>query len=320
MVNKRIKFIALLLVISSIIFSCSSSDFKSKLVLNYISIDSANYFISVHPKKTEAVIILFPGLGEVPEDLFAETDIIESAYKNNIATIIPYIQNGMSLYIDSNSLRILTELISAGLIKYNFEDMPIIHGGFSIGGNAALLYAENQFSKKSSLPNQIKGIFIIDSPLDMKRFYSSLDNTIRYSKSTVAINEAKYLKKRMRAEAGITSNSSINNFNRISPFLYKDTLNKAIKLLKDIPIRAYIEPAILWQMQKRDRDYYDMNTIDCAAFINRLNAIGNKNAKLIVSSNLGHRNLTNTKNPHSWSILDGKELISWIQSITKNKQ
>ncbi|GAB4002944.1 hypothetical protein GCM10028807_62480 [Spirosoma daeguense] len=61
-----------------------------------------------------------------------------------------------------------------------------------------------------------------------------------------------------------------------------------------------------------------MRSIDNAALINRLQLNGNQTAELLVSSNQGVRE-TGEKHPHSWSILDQKELLSWCVHLFTNK-
>lgn len=65
-------------------------------------------------------------------------------------------------------------------------------------------------------------------------------------------------------------------------------------------------------MEERNRSMYDLNTLDASMLINALRLMGNKNAKLVLTNNKGYRKLTGRKNPHSWSIADAEETISWL--------
>lgn len=71
-----------------------------------------------------------------------------------------------------------------------------------------------------------------------------------------------------------------------------------------------------WYIVNRNIDSYCMNSLDSAAMVNWLNYLGNEKAELIISSGKGYRLSRNIRHPHSWSIADAKELISWI---TKQK-
>ena len=60
-------------------------------------------------------------------------------------------------------------------------------------------------------------------------------------------------------------------------------------------------------------DFTDLNITDGAAMINWLRSMGNKRAELIVALGTGYKH--NVRAPHSWSIIDGKELVQWMNSI-----
>jgi hypothetical protein len=61
-----------------------------------------------------------------------------------------------------------------------------------------------------------------------------------------------------------------------------------------------------------------MNAIDCAAFINELNILGNSNAELIVTHERGYLP-DGTRHPHSWSIVDERDLLEWFENTLKGK-
>ena len=82
----------------------------------------------------------------------------------------------------------------------------------------------------------------------------------------------------------------------------------------DIAVRAYTEPDVKWWMAIRRKDYDSMNAVDFAAFINALNLMGNQQAELILTTDKGYLP-DGTRHPHSWSIVDNKELINWFVSL-----
>lgn len=81
---------------------------------------------------------------------------------------------------------------------------------------------------------------------------------------------------------------------------------------------AITEPDILWWMEERGKDYYDINSFDLAAFINDLRLEGNKDARLVVTTGKGYRE-NGTRHPHSWSIVDIDELVIWCLEIIENQ-
>jgi hypothetical protein len=80
----------------------------------------------------------------------------------------------------------------------------------------------------------------------------------------------------------------------------------------DIPLRIYSEPDIDWWLKEHGLDFSSINITDCSAMINELNRLGNSNASLITTHNKGFRKPDNRRHPHSWSIVNNKELIDWL--------
>ena len=57
-----------------------------------------------------------------------------------------------------------------------------------------------------------------------------------------------------------------------------------------------------------------MNSVDLAAFINELKILGNNNSELIITYKKGYLEY-GTRYPHSWRIVDEKDLINWFISL-----
>ncbi|HAO29041.1 MAG TPA: hypothetical protein DCQ68_18025 [Chryseobacterium indologenes] len=94
-------------------------------------------------------------------------------------------------------------------------------------------------------------------------------------------------------------------------FSYREKDGGNAKYLLNIPILIYTEPGIIWQMENRGRDIYDLNVADITAMINLLRLKGHKNADLVITNDRGIRP-DGTRHPHSWSIMDSKECLLWI--------
>ena len=67
-------------------------------------------------------------------------------------------------------------------------------------------------------------------------------------------------------------------------------------------------------MKNRGKSYYGMNALDAAALINALQLLGNKEAELILTEDQGYRP-DGSRHPHSWSIVDEKELVEWFVQL-----
>lgn len=86
------------------------------------------------------------------------------------------------------------------------------------------------------------------------------------------------------------------------------------RLLKDIPVRLYIEPDLAWRVQYWNQDAYNANICDATALINVLRLLGNPNAELIATSGKGYRG-DGSRSPHSWSIVDEPALAEWLRKF-----
>ena len=117
----------------------------------------------------------------------------------------------------------------------------------------------------------------------------------------------------LASNLGGSPDSVPSAYTSYSPFTHDDVESNTREFV-DISIRAYTEPDVSWWMKNRGKDYYDMNSLDLAAFINHLNLMGNSDAELIVTSDKGYHP-DGERHPHSWSIVDEKELIDWFNEL-----
>ena len=83
------------------------------------------------------------------------------------------------------------------------------------------------------------------------------------------------------------------------------------RLLKDTPVRIYIEPDLAWRVENWNQDAYSSNVIDGTTLVNVLRLLGNTSAELMTTSGKGYR-AGGQRNPHSWSIVDESELSEWL--------
>lgn len=272
----------------------------------------ADCYITFKPQgQPKGLLLLLPSFGETPFLAASETSIPQTATENGLLTVIAALKDGrLTFYIDSGSQNDLDNLIEELLKKYNLDGKKFYLGGFSLGASGVVKYAERAYNSTSlKKPN---AIFAIDPPLDYERLYNSLTHTIQFSKTEVTINEAKYLQTRIVKEIGFTPQQNIKVYYDLSPYSYTDTTQTEIKKITKCPIRLITEPDINWQIQERNRDYYDLNSIDCAAVVNYLKLLGNSNAILITTTDKGFRKMTTKRNPHSWSIAEPTETVNWL--------
>jgi hypothetical protein len=273
---------------------------------------SSNYYLAFKPAdQPKGLLLLLTSFGEIPQIAANETDIQIAATKAGLLSVFASLQYGtQSFFIDSLSQSTLKEFILEIQHQYKLSDKPFYLGGFSLGGSGAVKYAESAYSQ-TGLPKP-KAIFAIDPPLDFERMYYSLEYAIRNSHVEIAKREADYFIKRLQYEFQSIPQQNNKAYQRLSPYSFSDTTQSAIQHLKNCPILLVSEPDIIWQMEERNRSLYDLNTLDCSLAINTLRQLGNKQAKLVLTSGKGFRKLSGKRNPHSWSIINGEETIQWL--------
>jgi pimeloyl-ACP methyl ester carboxylesterase len=256
-----------------------------------------------HPYK--GYVFLLPGFGESAEDVMEQTNLPNLLAANGLLTIIPTVQDGvLSFGVDSISQKTLHKIMADIVKKHNLSKEKFYIGGFSIGGSAAIKYAENALNKPSA-------VFAIDPPLDFERFYNGAKRDVRLSKNE-ANEENIYMIERLEKEAGGSPSTNLNDYYDMSPYSFSDTTQAALKNILNVPLRIYTEPDITWWLKEHGADMTSMNATECSAMINELNKLGNEDASLIITHHKGYRKPNNSRHPHSWSIVDNEELITWL--------
>ncbi len=259
-------------------------------------------------KAIKGLMVLLPGFGEDAENVEKQSELPKLLAQNGYLTMIPILQEGtLSFGIDDKSQYQLQLLITEAQQRYQLTDLPYFIGGFSIGGSAAIKYAQEANTKP-------KAVFAIDPPLDFERFYTMCERDIYLNKDNASA-ENRYVIERLEEIFNGTPKNELENYHRISPYSYSDWEQKNVKKLISVPIRIYTEPDVIWWMNERNSDFLSMNATDCSAFINELFQLGNVHSELIVTQNKGFRYPEKNRHPHSWSIVDGKALLSWLSSF-----
>ena len=181
-------------------------------------------------------------------------------------------------------------------------------GGFSSGGNVALLISDFMIAEKAStIP---KGVFIVDSPIDLEGLYQTAKKNVERNFSNSILEESTWLLKVLTNEFGAPKDS-ISNYEAYSIFTSKTNNIDNIKNLKNTKIRLYTEPDTLWWKKTTMAKYEEMNAYYIETLSKTLQLKGFKATEYIITKNKGYRS-NGEKSPHSWSIIDTKDLINWM--------
>jgi len=303
----------LVILLSIPAFSGAKAQEKEWIFLN--PEDSfATRYVTVLPEVAEGFLVLLPGFGEAPEMVFCETDIPELAAQKNILTIIPSLQDGIwSFGADSVSQETLCHIIADAQERYALKGKPFFVGGFSLGGTAALRYAQSAGGTPALLKPDF--VFGIDPPLDFVRFYEAAQRRVRLA-GKEASAEDRYMMTALENLTGGKPSQVPKVYYKLSAYSRADTTQQAVKALQNINLRLYTEPDVQWWLRERGSDFFGMNALDISCLVAELRAMGHKNVELITTSNKGYRKCkTGQRHPHSWSIAEAEELIRLLASF-----
>tara|TARA_R110001592_G_scaffold237306_4_gene496173 strand:+ start:19899 stop:20765 length:867 start_codon:yes stop_codon:yes gene_type:complete len=269
-----------------------------------------NYYKIIYPPNASWIgyMVVLPGFGETADRVLEQSDLPIAAAKNGLLTIIPILQDGvLSLGIDDISQASLENILLDVRNKHQLHDQKFYIGGYSIGGSCAIKYAQESKVKPTA-------VFAVDPPLDFERFYHSALRSIRLTTDGNYNQEFVYMKARLDDLMGGSPFENIKKYYSISPYSFTDTTQSAVKKLLNQPILIYTELEVEWWLKERQIDASSLNFVECSAFINELNLLGNSNAILKTTYKKGYRQPDNMRHPHSWSIVNIPELLNWLQA------
>ena len=239
---------------------------------------------------------------------------------NGVMTLVVTARPGMGaavgLYAGETVLEEMDGLIADVLDKHKIQNGRVAIGGFSAGGIGAMRYAQFCIKGKRKRKTPVAA-FAVDSPLDYERWFLAAELELKRLALAGRDNaEDQSAVHYLRMEFGGSPTEAVAAYRRQSVVstLVPDGGNA--RLLKDTPVRIYIEPDLKWRVENWNQDVYSSNMLDATALINVLKLLGNNNAELINTSGAGYRR-DGSRNPHSWSIVDERGLAQWLTGYLK---
>lgn len=292
-INLFLSFILLFLI------ACTSVKKEIRVV------KGANYELRIAPK-SKAVLVLFPGFSENSENVKKEAPFLQNIENEGITIL--FLDINKKLWLSDDEKIDFSQRLNS-IFKSNKIDCKNVYvGGFSSGGNVAFLLVNYLLETKNEL--QIKGVFAIDSPLDIEKLYKVAKGNIAKKASEDSYNEGLFLVDMLEKTLGEPS-KSFENYKKVSPYLASVNYSQNIDFLKNIKIRLYTEPDLEWQKKNRNRDYEDLNAAVLEKLYHSFLDAGAKKTEFIQTKNKGFR-ADGIRHPHSWSIVEKAELLKWI--------
>ncbi len=258
-------------------------------------------------KEIKAVLILFGGYPEVAKDIKREFKILELAKKNNIAVV--FLNYNQKLWLETTEKQQLAAKLQGIIEKNSLPSDAIFIGGFSSGGVMSLLISDFIIGMKQFYIDP-KGVFIVDSPIDLVALYTTSEKNIERNFSSVSVQESNWVLKNLGDALG-NPKDNISNYEKKSVYTHRTNNTSNLQKLKKTKIRLYTEPDTLWWKKHRMVGYEEMNAFYIKKMSENLKEQGFQHIEYISTNNKGYR-ANGERHPHSWSIVDKKDLVRWI--------
>lgn len=256
-------------------------------------------------KNSKATLVLFPGGGTNAAYTKQEFDIVGAANAHNISVLM--LNFNRHLWIDATATKQLAKQLEAIFDQNHLKTKDLFIGGMSIGGNVALTLSNHLQQNHTNIAP--KGIFIVDSPLDLYALYESSKKDIanpKFDKERLA--EPKWIVHYF--EEAFTKDSLLQNIQKVSPFTLQNSYT-SVSSLKNTKVRFYTEPDSLWWKENRQTDFESTNAYTIQQITKALKAQSWKQLELIETTTKGYR-ANGDRHPHSWSIVDIRDLLDWM--------
>ncbi|MBL4708765.1 MAG: hypothetical protein JKY48_10055 [Flavobacteriales bacterium] len=213
------------------------------------------------------------------------------------------------LWLEEDEKKKLAEQLQNIFLENKLPKNDIYIGGFSSGGNVSLLISSFLIENKT-FKLKPKGVFIADSPIDLVALYKSSEKNLTRNFSDVSVQESTWIIETLGKQFG-NPKKDISKYLEYSIYTSETNNIDKLKNLKNTKIRLYTEPDTIWWKENRMADYDQMNAYYIKRLFENLKESGFDQVEYLPTENKGYRE-NGDRHPHSWSIIDKKELIKWI--------
>lgn len=257
------------------------------------------------PENQQKLLILFPGFFGNAKRVLKESILVEKCTQENIAVLL--LNYNGKLFLTKAEKQDLSEQVSEAIQENDLSIAEIYLGGFSSGGNLALLLAK-QLEKFQGGKFKATGVFVIDSPVDLAQLYQSSKETIDKNYSEASVKEAKFIIAYLEGKLGNPCDN-LSNYERLSPFLAKTNYIENIQF-ETTAVKIYTEPALEWNKKYRGRNFEELNAFQLKQMAKALLENGVE-VDYYQTENQGYRS-NGDRHPHSWSVLEEEEIVAWM--------
>lgn len=262
---------------------------------------SYKYYYLQPAKDVKGIVILLAGTGEKPQSVLKKTGLPGLLSDRGFVTIVPEVNN--SLYADEYTINVLNAIVKTQSEIFNTKN--VVLGGFSSGGAIAMRYSEHVLSTASTI--SLKGLFVVDSPLDLERVYRAGEHMIKNCQGMIK-EQGAGIKAQLNHAFGGSPEEKPQQYRDNSSFIAGDANGGNAFLLKNLPIRLYCEPNL--EFVKRTYceglQFEDINAFDLDGLHKFLSKAGNIHCEYITTKGRGF---------HNWNIIEPIDCAEWIVNV-----
>ncbi len=313
--KKAIVLSLILMVVISCVQYKKETEAQRADEVRFTEIVNKDYELYKPKHEVKAVLILFGGYPENAEDIKREFQILDIALENGIAVLLSNFNQ--KLWLEEYEKHQLAKKIQTVFSENELPVGNVFVGGFSSGGVISLLLSDFILGMKQFYIDP-KGVFIVDSPIDLVALYKSSEKNIENNFSAVSIQESTWLLETLGNYFG-NPKDNISRYEKKAVYTYITDNTSNLNKLKRTKIRLYTEPDTLWWKENRNVGYEQINAFYIKKLAESLLEKGYESVEYIPTSNKGYRS-NGERHPHSWTIVDKKGLIKWILSETSVPQ
>lgn len=302
------RFLLLLLLLLSI-----PGQAKHRYVYRNASDSSVNCYLLCFPDRDTARGLIVRDYGALPDMNRKSIYRIHGLALDSGFAILYTLSSPVfpELFYHDTLVHRMDSMVAEALRMIPVKGQTLLAGGSSASGTRALRYAQYCTEGKSVFEHRVSGVFAMDPPLDIERFYYSAKAIIKRNTGGPMLEEAHTVVPVFEQQLGGSPEQVPENYYRASVFSATDSSAVNGSSYLGIPILIFHEPDIDWWIKERSCGYYDINSYDIVAFVLQQKQMGNKRIELVTTTEKGF-NAEGERKPHSWTIVDEDYLIAWL--------
>jgi len=272
-----------------------------------LSVINEEYELDKPALNINGVLILFGGYGEPAAGIKNEFEIQELAQENKVSVL--YMNYNRNLWMEETEKDSLAQKIQEIFKENELPKNNVYIGGLSSGGNVSMLIS-SYFASNKQYNLTPKGVFIVDAPIDLSELYKSAKVNVENDFSENIVAESNWILTNFEAKFG-NPQDDISAYEEYSVATLSTDNIQNIEALKNTEIRFYTEPDTTWWKENSMAEYETLNAFHIKRLSKMLQDKGFNKLEYIETSGKGYR-ANGERNPHSWSIVDPKGLITWM--------